>query len=246
MNNALLINASRQIALARELDIVANNVANIGTTGFKRRSPGFSEHLMPVARADAQTSADKRLSFVASRGNPLDLSAGAVERTGNPLDVAIRGDAFLAVQTPQGERYTRSGSMALSASGDLVTLEGHPVLTDSGPITLSAQEGPASIGPDGTISTAQGARGKLKLVRFEHPHMLESLGANLLAASEAPQPAGTQARVEPGALERSNVSSVTEVARLVEVSRAYSGLAQMVQRTDELRRSTISRLAEAN
>lgn len=246
MNNTLLIAASRQIALRSEMDVVANNVANINTAGFKRRASGFAEHLMPVARGDSLQSADKSLSFVTASGAPLDLSAGPIEKTGNPLDVAIRGDAFLAVQSAQGERYTRNGALALNAAGELVTMDGNPVLTESGPVAFSAQDGPVSIASDGSISTAQGRRGKLKLVRFDAPHALESLGGNLLATSQQPRPAGDETRLETGALERSNVSSVSEMARMIEVSRAYSGLANMMQRTDEMRRTALTRLAETN
>lgn len=244
MNNTQLISASRQIALARELDVIANNVANITTTGFKRRTPGFAEYLMPGAKADSLVTSDKRLSFVQSAGTPLDMAQGSVERTGNPLDVAIRGEGFLAVQTPQGERYTRAGSLALNAQGQLVTMDGHIALSDGGPLTFSVQDGAINIGGDGTISTGQGARGRLKIVSFERPHDLENISANLYKTDQTPIALGPKTSIVSGALERSNVSSVTEVARMIEVSRAYSNLSQMMQRTDDMRRNTISKLAD--
>jgi flagellar basal-body rod protein FlgF len=246
MNNTLLIAASRQIALKRSLDVIANNVANITTTGFKRRSSDFAEYMMPVARGDALATRDKALSFVTSGEGLLDTSAGAIERTGNPLDIAMRGNAFLAVQTPEGERYTRNGSLSLDATGQLVTMDGQPALSEQGPLQFTPADGAISISTDGTVSTAQGVRGKLKFVTFTKPHALESIGRNLLKSSEAPAPAGPENRIEAGALERANVSSVSEVAKLVEVSRAYSSVAQIMQRTDELRRSAVSRLADMN
>lgn len=246
MNNTLLIAASRQIALQRELDIVANNVANVTTNGFKRRTSGFAEFIMPRAKGDALASPDKSLSFVTDGGAMLDISGGAIEKTGNPLDVAIRGDAFLAVSSPAGERYTRNGAMALGASGELVTMDGHAVLTESGPLNFSPADGPITIASDGTVSTTQGVRGKLKLVRFEAPHRLENIGTNLLKAEQSALPAGPGTHLDTGAIERSNVSSVGEVSRLVEITRAYSNIAQMMQRTDEMRRSALSRLADTN
>ncbi len=245
MENTSLIGLSRQITLQRELDVIANNVANVTTNGFKRRSGLFSEHVMPVARADAPNRADRSLSFVIDRGTALDLSTGATERTGNPLDVAIRSDAFFVVQTPNGERFTRNGALSLSSTGDLVTSDGHPILTEQGPASFTAADHDIRIAQDGTVSTAQGNKGRLRQVTFANSQSLENIGGNLFASSAAPRPAGPQAMLETGAVERSNVSPVTEIARMIDVNRSYSALAQMLQRNDELRRSAISRLAEA-
>eukprot|EP01136_Pigoraptor_vietnamica_P028856 Opistho-1_new@86795 len=109
------------MALARELDVIANNVANVGTNGFKARSARFAEYVSPTARADTFQTQDRRLSYVIDKGTPIDLSLGAIERTGNPLDVAVQGDNYLVVQTPQGERYTRAGSLDINGRGQLVT-----------------------------------------------------------------------------------------------------------------------------
>ena len=111
MQNTLLVGLSRQVALARELDVVANNIANINTTGYKTDGSLFEEYLSSSARAD-QSGA--RVSFVRDRGTWHDLSQGTTEKTGNPLDVAIDGNAFLVVQTPRGERYTRNGSLQIA------------------------------------------------------------------------------------------------------------------------------------
>ncbi len=101
MQNALFVGVSAQTALARELDVIANNMANVSTTGFKGRSARFQEYLMPVASADSFQRQDRRVSYVIDQGTPLDLSQGPVEPDGNPMHVAVRGDAFLAVQTPR-------------------------------------------------------------------------------------------------------------------------------------------------
>lgn len=245
MQNAILIGVSRQMALARELDVIANNVANVNTNGFKARQAQFQEYLMPKASADAFPRADRRLSYVVDNGTPLDLSTGAIERTGNPLDVAVGGDAFLAVQTPAGERYTRNGAMQIDAQGRLVTVDGYPVLGDNGPISFSPQETGAAIAPDGTVSTTQGQRGKIRLVRFADARSLENAGANLFSSTAAAQPAGAAGRLEPGAIERSNVKPVLEMSRLIDVNRTYTAVSGMVQRLDDLKRSAIQRLAEA-
>ena len=117
MENASLVGLSRQIALQRELDVVANNIANLNTTGFKADNVVFQEHLMPVARANQFRGNDRQVSFVQDRATWLDLSQGPVQQTGNPLDVAISGNAFLTVQTPRGERYTRNGALQINNPG---------------------------------------------------------------------------------------------------------------------------------
>lgn len=245
MNNTTLIGLSRQVTMRRELDVIANNVANITTTGFKRRGSTFMEYLIPVASADTMRGSQKKLSYVADDAGILDLSGGAIDRTGNPLDVALRGNGLIAVSTPAGERYTRDGAFVLNPAGTLVTQGGHPVLTDQGPLTFTLADGDIRIASDGTISTAQGARGKLRLVDAADPRMFENAGGNLYRALRPVGPAPLGVRLESGALERSNVNPTVEISRLIELNRSYGSIAQMLQRTDEMRRSTLSRLAEA-
>ncbi len=186
MQNALFVGVSAQAALARELDVIANNMANVSTTGFKARSARFQEYLMPVASADSFQRSDRRLSYVIDQGTPLDLTQGPVEPDGNPMHVALRGDAFLAVQTPQGVRYTRNGAFELNAQGNLVTSDGYAVQGDGGPITIGQQETGLSIAPDGTVSTNLGIRGRLRLVTFANPQALKSEGANLFSSDARP------------------------------------------------------------
>ena len=244
MENALLIGLSREVALARELDVIANNMANVNTNGFKARESRFAEHLMPTARADAFQRPDQMLSYVIDAGTPLDLSAGMIERTGNPLDAAIKGDGYFTVQTPQGERFTRNGAFEINSQGQLVTSDGHVVQGENGPIAITPQETGLMIGADGTISSSQGVRGRLRLVRFADAQALKNEGANLFSSTAQAQPAGATSRVEPGAIERSNVKPVLEMSRLMEVNRSYTSVANMLSKMDELRRSAIQRLAE--
>lgn len=244
MENALLIGLSRQMALARELDVIANNVANVTTNGFKARSARFEEFIAPKASGDTFPRPDRRISYVVDKGTPLDLTPGAIERTGSPLDVAIKGDAFFVVRAPGGDRYTRNGSFEINGRGELVTSDGHAVQGENGPIVISSNETGINIAPDGTVSTTRGQRGKIRLVRFANPQGLRNEGANLFASAQPPQPAGAQVRLEPGTIERSNVKPVVEMSRLIEVNRAYTTIAGMMARQDELRRTAIQRLAD--
>ncbi|WP_439496751.1 flagellar basal-body rod protein FlgF [Bosea sp. (in: a-proteobacteria)] len=244
MENALLVGLSRQMALARELDVIANNMANVGTNGFKARSARFNEFLMPVASAEGFKGFDRKLSYVIDKGTPIDLTQGVIERTGNPLDVALRGDNFLVVQTPQGERYTRAGSLSINPRGQLVTQTGQPVMGEGGPIQFGDTETNVGIAVDGTVSSNLGTRGKLRMVRFDNPRGLSSDGANLFASPTPALPAGPQARLEPGAIETSNVKAVIEMTRLMEVQRSYQSIANLMSKSDELRSRAISRLAD--
>src|ERR1700684_306881 len=124
MENTSLIGLSRQSALERQMDVVANNIANLNTTGYKALRSVFSEFLMPVAREQAASTADTQLHYVFDRTAFRNLGQGPVQQTGNPLDVAITGIGFLSVQTPAGERFTRAASLVINATGQLVTPDG--------------------------------------------------------------------------------------------------------------------------
>ncbi|MGA0595715.1 flagellar basal-body rod protein FlgF [Enterovirga sp. CN4-39] len=245
MQNALLVGLSRQMALRRELDVIANNVANVTTNGFKARSSRFESFLMPKASGDAFKRPDRSLDYVIDKGTTLDVSAGAIEITRNPLDVAIRGDGFFAVQTEAGERYTRNGAFSLDAQGRLVTSDGHLVLGDNGPISFDRSETDISVAPDGTIASAQAQHGRLRVVRIPDSRALRNEGGNLFSAAVPAEPAGATSRLESGALERSNVRAVQEMTRLIEVNRAYASVASMVGQLDELKRSAVSKLGDA-
>src|SRR6266568_6174773 len=141
----LLIGLSRQMALQRELDVVANNVANMNTTGYKADGAIFEEYLMPQAQAAGFQGADRRVSYVQDRATWRDFGSGPIRPTGNPLDVAIDGDAFFVVQTPRGERYTRNGAFQINAQGELVTNTGERVVGDGGPIQFQSTDNSISI-----------------------------------------------------------------------------------------------------
>jgi flagellar basal-body rod protein FlgF len=245
MENAFLIGLSRQMALRRELDVVANNIANLNTTGYKADGNIFQEYVMPVARARDLAGVDHRLSFVLDRATWHDLSQGPVQQTGNPLDVAVEGDAFLVVQTPRGERYTRNGALHINPAGELVTSAGDRVIGESGPIQFQQQDRDIVIGRDGSIAVPDGARGKLRLVTFASRQALKKDGSSTFLAPAGVQPETAQnARVVQGAIERSNVRGVLEIGRMIEVTRSYTTTASLLQQQGDLRRNAIQQLAE--
>jgi flagellar basal-body rod protein FlgF len=251
MDNALLVGLSRQVSLRRELDVIANNIANLNTTGFKGESVMFEQFLDPTARHEHFPGTDRRIAFVMDRATLQDFSQGPLQRTEAPLDVAIDGPGFFAVQTPNGERFTRAGNFHLNPQGQLVTNNGHAVLGTGGPIVFEPTDTNIAIAADGTVSASNGLgqigdRGKLRLVNFANPTQLSAQGDGLWSAPNGvtPQPAEITTRAVQGALEKSNVQAVREMNRMLEVTRAYTTISSMQQRTDELRRKAIEKLAE--
>jgi flagellar basal-body rod protein FlgF len=253
MENAFLIGLSRQMSLERQIDVIANNVANVNTSGFKADRTLFEEYLAPQARGSSFTGSDQRVSYVNDIATYHDLSQGPNEQTGNPLDVAIDGNGFLAVQTPAGERYTRSGSMQINAQGQLVTEQGDPVLGASGPIVFQSGDKNIHITRDGTVTVQEGSnntvdsvRGKIRLVDFDQPQKLVKEGANLFSAPDGVNliPAAVGTGLQQGSIEKSNVSGVAEMSRMMEVMRIYSQMASLTQQQGDLRKTAIERLAD--
>lgn len=244
IENAQLISLSRQIALQRQMDVVANNMANINTTGFKAENILFEEYVMPVARDQDFPRLDQPLSYVQDWATIHDLAGGAMVQTGNALDVALNGDGFFAIQTPGGERWSKSGAFQLSANGTLVDVNGNPVLGEAGPIQFGPEENGILIAADGSVSSSAGPKGRLRLVEFANPQELTREGTNLFAGGTPV--AATNTRAMQGFVERSNVSGVSEMAEMIRVTRAYESAANLAQKQDELRRSAIQRLGDAN
>ncbi|ADZ69966.1 flagellar basal-body rod protein FlgF [Polymorphum gilvum] len=240
MENAQLISLSRQVTLRRQLDVAANNMANMNTSGFKAQRLTFEEYVMPVARASEFKGGDMKLSYVQDYQTITNFLSGSIILTGNPLDLAVDGDGWLAVQTEDGEAYTRNGALHLDNTGTLVTAEGRPVLTDGGPIQFTREDGKIDISDDGTISTELGLRGRLRLVTFDQPQNARAIGNNLLLYDD-PQPV-TRVKVIQGGLENSNVQGVVEVTQIIDITRKYETVSKLLNQSDELLRQAIERL----
>lgn len=237
MADSTIVNLSRLVALERNLDVVANNVANIETTGFRARQPTFQEYLSPSDDSEPGKR-EPPVSLVDTGLSYADTARGAIRLTGNPLDVAINGEAYFAIQTEAGELYTRDGSFTLDNTGRLVTEGGKPVMTESGALTVPLREGNITIGADGTISNKNGVLGRLRLVAFNSVGSLRPAGTNLLSADSQPFAVPPHsAQLVAGALETSNVQSVFEMSKLAEITRAYeiaSSLLKDSQKYDDL------------
>lgn len=213
MSNSIYATISRQDGLLKELQVVANNIANANTTGYKTDRAVFAEYLV---RTGTDTPS---LSMGALAGHDFDLTQGTVKFTGGKFDVAIQGEGFFALQTPAGERLTRAGSFQVSADGELITPDGASVL-DAGntPIQIPPEAVNISIAGDGTITVDGELLGQLGVFRANG--QLQRDNDTRFTAAGGIEPV-ENASVLQGALEASNVSPVLEMARMIEVQRAY-------------------------
>ena len=243
MDNAIRIGLSRQMALQTRMNVIANNLANINTAGFKRDTVHLEEFRMPVAQMTELTGRDKALSYVHDRAVLNNMSAGSMKQSGNELDVAINGKGWFSVQTPDGERYTRNGEFKLNNEGTLVTNAGHPVLGSGGQITFGPNETQITIARDGTISSSEGVKGQIRVVSFNDEQNLNKEGFNLFKTDEQPTPI-VQPNVMQGMVEGSNVQPVLELTSMIETTRAYTSQAKLLQKTEELKSEAMNKLAQ--
>ncbi len=214
MDSASYTTISRQTGLWREMNVIANNIANSATTGYRQEGLIFSEYVA--------SSPDGR-SLSMGNGNVRNTSfqQGALTQTGGTFDFAIEGDGFFLVETPVGERLTRAGSFSANAEGDLVTPDGLRVLDAGGaPLFVPPDAGPISVAADGTMSADGRLLGQIGLVQPTDPRGMTREDGVMFAAPTGYEPAET-ARVVQGFLESSNVDAVTAIARMIEVQRAY-------------------------
>ncbi|MGR3541872.1 MAG: flagellar hook-basal body complex protein [Hasllibacter sp.] len=227
------VTLARQSGLMAEMGAIAHNVANLSTTGYRREGPIFAEFVQPVEGRDS-------VSIAHAHGRMTSFAQGALTTTGGPLDLAIEGEGFFLVQTPQGERLTRAGAFGPDADGFLVTPEGHPVLDDGGsPLQVPLDAGPIGVAADGTVSAPLGPVGRIAVVMPEGAAPRHVAGT--LFAADATRPAEA-ARLVQGALEQSNVDPVLEIARMIEVQRAYEAGAAFLDQESERRREAIRTL----
>jgi flagellar basal-body rod protein FlgF len=200
------------------LDTIANNLANASTPGYRAEKNVFSSVLAASESASGTPLSKAINNFGILSGTTLDLSQGSLLKTGNPLDLAIQGPSFFAIQTASGPKYTRNGSFQVSVKGLLVTTSGDPVLGAKGPIPMLP--GAVSIGPDGTISSDGAVAGKLSLVDFPAGTQLQSEGGTYYSAPANTAKPATDSTVEQGSLENSNVNPIFSMVELITAQRS--------------------------
>lgn len=229
--------STAMIARTQALDTIANNLSNSSTTGYLAEQNVFSSVL--TASTNASDSPLNRVinNYGVLGGTKLDMSQGALQKTGNDLDLAVQGSGFFVVQTKTGPVYTRNGAFQVSSTGQLVTAEGDPVMGQKGAITMLP--GPVSVSADGTISSDGAITGKLQLVAFAPGTALSSLGRTYYTAPPKTAIAPTDATIQQGALESSNVNPVSGMVELISAQRS----AEMMERALSMFNTEIDKTA---
>ena len=226
-------------AQSTKLGTIADNIANTGTIGYKAGSTQFSALLLDSSDNAYNPGA------VSTQVRHAISKQGSLTYTTSTTDVAVQGNGFFAVQTPEGTRYTRVGRFQLDANGILVTSQGYPVLAGGSTVTISPDDGPVNIAEDGSISTdrATGGQqqqviGKLDLVDFADPHALKPAPDNLFIAEG--QPTAATGKIAQGMLEDSNVRPILEMTNLIEVTRNYQAMQRFLDSEHERQRRAIN------
>jgi len=241
METPTYIVLSRQLGLSRQMDVVANNLANTNTPGFKSEGMVFSEYLIKAEKP-------VKLSYVQDLASYRDLKEGPVQVTGNDLDVAIQGNGYFVVQTPDGPRYTRNGRFQLNAASEVVNSEGFQVLAGGAPIIINPDDGPINISADGTVSAdrLQGGNtpviyGRLDVVKFADNNALNPESGTVFESDQAPIQANTdEFKVQQRMLEGSNVQSIREMTSMIWVQRNYQAAQKFIDGEHERMRRSIN------
>ena len=246
MDNTTYVALSLARAMQRDLDVTANNIANANTAGFKAERIQFSSYLFP----DDGQEVGGGTNFVVDKGSFLDQTQGALTRTDNPLDIAMKGDAYFSYRTTDGQTaFGRDGQLALDREGYLITLSGNRILDEGGgDITVPPGAGKIMISPDGTVASDEtGVLGRIGMFDVPDIQSYLRLGNSMLVP-----PAGRESLARPaqgseilqGSIELSNVSSVMEVTRLMTIQKAYDQAVKLMTTEDDLRKDFLRRLSQ--
>lgn len=247
MDNSSYVNIARQSGLLKELTMIANNIANISTTGYRREGAVFSEYVNAQGKAqsdDGLHSLQDSVSMGRLGAHFSDFTVGEMSKTGGSFDVAIDGEGFFGVETAAGERLTRAGNFMTDRDGLLITPSGYPVLNDAGArIQIPPEASVVAIAGDGTISADGNPIGRLGLFTAA-PETLQRMGDNLWEALNGSEPLA-EGRVIQGFLEGSNVKAVNEIARMIEVQRSYEAGQKILDFENDRVSKTISAIRQA-
>jgi flagellar basal-body rod protein FlgF len=237
MDTTAYIALSQSIALDRQMTVIANNLANTGTSGYRAEHTEFETVL-------ERSGEPRTLAFVQDRGMIRDLAPGPLEQTGDTFDLAISGDAYFTLRTPEGERYTRAGHFGVDAENRIVTSDGAFLLGEDGqPVVLPERPGKVAIAADGTITTDEDISGRVVLVRFAQPLAMRREMGSRYAADEVPQPA-PDAAIMQGWIEQSNVQPIREITLMIDTQRAFESSIRLIEVHHDLERKAVDKIAD--
>ena len=236
MENSLYVGLSGQVALQEKMALIANNVANINTPGFRGQNAVFKEFISDQKRMKED------VSLVLDYGQYQVTDPGPIKMTGGPFDVALIGPGFLGIQTPEGVQYTRAGNFSLNALGELVNARGMKVADQGGGTIIIPEDAKfVNIDEKGIVSTQDGPVGTLMVAEFADYQKMEPTGNGNYKTTEAAIPA-TGTKVKQGSVEGSNVSGVLEMTRMIDVLREYQMVNTMMTTEHQRQQTMIQRL----
>jgi flagellar basal-body rod protein FlgF len=247
MENPSYIVMSQQMGLRRQMDVIANNLANTNTTGFKAERMMFSEFLTSKAGNPGASGPGARISFLGEAGTLADTREGNLETTGNQLDMAINGPGYFTIETPGGPRYTRDGHFELDSQGRIVTREGLSLLGRGGqPLSVPQGASKIEVSLTGRITSDKGDVGEIAVVKFDNDMALRKAGGNLYETDATPQAIDNATRVQQNMVEASNVQPILEISAMIEVQRRYQASQKMLEAEHERARTAIQKLTRVN
>ncbi len=227
MENPGYIALSRMIAQQRALDVRAANVANADTPGYKAETVMFSDYLLRE-KGVSTPPGGRTVQMVQDRATWRDFEQGQMVKTGNSLDLALPGDGFFTVNTPRGQRYTRSGRFTISPAGQIVDMAGNSLVgTDGRPINVPPDSGNLTVASDGSITTDLGAIGRFRIVQFADRQSMQAEGSSLFATNQ-PARAMAQPNLQQGSVEGANVQSISEMTQMMGEMREFGNASQFV------------------
>ena len=240
MENTAYIALSGQSALKREMSVIANNLANMNTTAYKGEKMMFVEHL--VKSKGGGNFIPQKLTYTRDVAQYQNFKEGPIKHTGNPLDVAIHGDGYFVIDTPDGERYSRNGHFSLNNEGQLVNLNNQAILSDAGtPFFFSPEDTNIQITADGLISTRNGEIGKIRIVKFDTPQNLQKTASGLYATEDQAVDVNNP-NLQQKSLESSNVNPMSEITKMINVQRAYDSVRTFIDKEDQRQKRMVQQL----
>jgi flagellar basal-body rod protein FlgF len=242
MNNATNIALSRLTAQSRAMDVIAGNIANISTPGYRAERMVFSDWLSPQT-GTAAPKGDRSLAYTQDRATYRDRAEGTITQTGNPLDMALSGEGYFTVQTANGTRLTRAGRFTLQAAGGITDEAGNALLDSTGaPMKVGPTDTQLTVTGDGTLSSQNGPIGKIAIVTPNDPNRMTAEGGRLFRADVATTTVAAP-KIIQGAVEDSNVQPVSELVRMMSTERDFQFVTQFVEAEGQRQQGAIDKIA---
>ncbi|EHH68066.1 flagellar basal-body rod protein FlgF [Gluconobacter morbifer] len=245
MENSTYIALSRMDAQQRAMDVVANNMANSSTAGYKRENVLFTDYLSHQHGSQQPDGAETE-SYTQDRATYRNYDQGDMQQTGNPLDLALGGAGYFQVRTAGGVRLTRAGTFAEERDGTIVDEAGNPLLGQDGqPLVLPPNDHRITISSDGVISTETGEQGQIGIVTAQDDNQLHAEGSRLLK-SDQPTSAVERPNIVQGMIESSNVQTMTEVTKMLDIQRNFQFMAQFVDAEATRQQNAIDKIVQVS